>query len=134
MIYSDTTTGAISGDREPKVPCLSPSDGKGDCATEAWNFGLFFAHATCSRTPSDSKGQYSSPRGRKQTRLLTSQRSQTFSGIGRNGQMGNDASRPRYGRPEDEADVMRAVAVKVAEVREVSLLGLSYVDTMEKLK
>jgi hypothetical protein len=61
----------------------------------------------------------------KGMRLLTSQRSQPYRGTGRNRQTGKRTISLRYRRLEEESVLKGAVAVKVAEVREVSLIGLS---------
>lgn len=109
-------------DRSQSPSCASIAFARGLALPK--HFGRFL---WADRTPSDSEAQYPGARGMKPVRLLTSQRSQPFSGTGRNRQTGNDAASPRYGRLEDEADHCGAVALtfRVAEVREVSLLGLS---------
>lgn len=69
-------------------------------------------------------------RGREElnrVRLLTSQRSKPSRGTCGNGQIGNDARSSRYERPEDESSRNGAAVLnRMAESREVSLLGLSY--------
>jgi len=60
-------------------------------------------------------------------RLLTSQRSKPSRGTCRNRQIGNDARSSRYERLEDESShIGAAVRNRMAECKEVSLLGLSY--------